>query len=304
MFIVSSQRVEDNLPLLKEAYGFVHNTFSSLGLVLEHDKSEAFHFSRAQRFSNPAIDLGFAPYGEATPLKPKPVWRYLGFFFDRKLLVREHVRFYSTKAFTTVKAFNMLGNSSRGIMALQKRLLYRTCVIPILTYGLRLWHFKGAKFQGVLKTLAKMQRVAALWITGCFRTSPTGGVESLAGLLPMHLLLRQLAEKSCLCATTFSQSHPLRPLMGDGLRGMEQAHRLGLSRSGPLSMALLRSPLVDTTVAAKNISWDEFEPFGVESRPGGRVLDLFMDRISTKRPPSAKSEDIATYEKDLNAPRS
>jgi hypothetical protein len=68
-FIVSSRKVEDNLPLLKEAYGFVHNTFSSLGLVLEHDKSEAFHFSRAQRFSNPAIDLGFAPYGEATPLK-------------------------------------------------------------------------------------------------------------------------------------------------------------------------------------------------------------------------------------------
>jgi hypothetical protein len=73
MFIVSSRKVEDNLPLLKEAYGFVHNTFSLLGLVLEHDKSEAFHFSRAQRFSNPAIDLGFAPYGEATPLKPKPV---------------------------------------------------------------------------------------------------------------------------------------------------------------------------------------------------------------------------------------
>jgi hypothetical protein len=102
-FIVSSWKVEDNLPLLKEAYGFVHNAFSSLGLVLEHDKSEAFHFSHAQRFSNPAIDLGFAPYGEATPLKPKPIWRYLGFFFDRKLLFREHVRFYSTKAFTTVK---------------------------------------------------------------------------------------------------------------------------------------------------------------------------------------------------------
>jgi hypothetical protein len=127
-FIVSSWKVEDNLLLLKEVYGFVHNAFSSLGLVLEHDKSEVFHFSRAQRFSNPAIDLGFALYSKATPLKPKPIWQYLGFFFDRKLLFREHVRFYSTKAFTTVKAFNMLGNSSRGITALQKRLLYRTCV--------------------------------------------------------------------------------------------------------------------------------------------------------------------------------
>jgi hypothetical protein len=82
---------------------------------------------------------------------------------------------------------------------------------------------------------------------------------------------------------------------------MELAHRLGLSRSGPLSMTLLQSPLVDAAAAAKSVSWDEFEPFGVESRPGGHVLDLFVDRISTKRPPSAKSEDVATYEKDLNA---
>jgi hypothetical protein len=212
----------------------------------------------------------------------------LGFFFDRKLLFREHVRFYSTKAFTTVKAFNMLGNSSRGITALQKRLLYRTCVVPILTYGLRLWHFKGAKFQGVLKTLAKTQRVAALWITGCFRTSPTGGVESLAGLLPMHLLLRWLAKKSCLRATTFSQSHPLRPLMGDGLRGTEPAHRLGLSRSGLLSTTLLHSPLVDAAVAAEGVSRDEFEPFGFESRPailpttakGGQWLPAVGETIS------------------------
>jgi hypothetical protein len=90
-FIVSSWKVEDNLPLLKEAYGFVHNAFSSLGLILEHNKSKVFHFSHVQRFSNPAIDLGFAPYDEATPLKPKPIWRYLGFFFDRKLLFQEHV---------------------------------------------------------------------------------------------------------------------------------------------------------------------------------------------------------------------
>lgn len=96
--IARSRKVEDNLPMLKEAYAFIHTAFTALGLVLEHDKSEAFHFSRAQRFSNPAIDLGFAPYTGESPLKPKVTWRYLGFFFDRKLLFKEHVRFYSTKA--------------------------------------------------------------------------------------------------------------------------------------------------------------------------------------------------------------
>jgi hypothetical protein len=97
--IAQSRRVEDNLPLLKEAYGWLFRAFESLGLVLEHDKSEVFHFSRARSFVGPAIDLGYAPYTGATSLRPKPVWRYLGFFFDRKLQFKEHARFYTTRAF-------------------------------------------------------------------------------------------------------------------------------------------------------------------------------------------------------------
>jgi hypothetical protein len=48
--IAQSRRVEDNLPLLKEAYGWLFRAFESLGLVLEHDKSEVFHFSHARSF--------------------------------------------------------------------------------------------------------------------------------------------------------------------------------------------------------------------------------------------------------------
>ena len=42
--------------------------------------------------------------------------------------------------------------------------------------------------------LATMQRKAALWILGAFRTSPTGGIEALAGLIPIHLHLKKLAK--------------------------------------------------------------------------------------------------------------
>jgi hypothetical protein len=40
--IAQSRRVEDNLPLLKEVYRWLFRAFESLGLVLEHDKSEVF----------------------------------------------------------------------------------------------------------------------------------------------------------------------------------------------------------------------------------------------------------------------
>ncbi len=42
-----------------------------------------------------------------------------------------------------------------------------------------------------MKILGQMQRKAAIWVTGAFRTSPTGGVQAIAGLLPIHLHIRE-----------------------------------------------------------------------------------------------------------------
>jgi hypothetical protein len=98
--IAQSARVEGNLALLKEAYGWLFRAFTALGLVLEHDKSEAFHFLHARSFEGPAVDLGYAPFTGDTPLRPKAIWRYLGFFFNCKLQFKKHACFYTTRAFT------------------------------------------------------------------------------------------------------------------------------------------------------------------------------------------------------------
>ncbi|KXN90269.1 hypothetical protein AN958_04577 [Leucoagaricus sp. SymC.cos] len=108
------------------------------GLVLEHNKSELFHFSCHKNDNNPPIDLGYAPYTGDFPLCPKTFWRYLGFYFNCQLTFYEHVWYYSTKAISTVHAMGMLGNSLRGLSPKQKWLLYRSCVVPIATYGFHL----------------------------------------------------------------------------------------------------------------------------------------------------------------------
>jgi len=187
------------LPELTSSYSIVSDLMASFGLVMEHDKSENFHFSRAHNDSNPELDLSAIG---APILKPKTYWQYLGFYFDRRLFFKEHVWFYSTKALTTVKAMGILGNSTRGLLPLQKRLLYRACVVSIATYGFRLWYFSGAPTKAQVSLLATMQRKAALWILGAFRTSPTGGIEALAGLIPIHLHLKKLVKRSCLRAAT------------------------------------------------------------------------------------------------------
>ena len=85
---MQSTHLSQNLPLLRvltEVYGVI------FGLVLEHDKSEVYHFSRARGELHPPIDLGFAPYMGNTSLGPKLYWGYLEFYFDHKLLFREHI---------------------------------------------------------------------------------------------------------------------------------------------------------------------------------------------------------------------
>jgi hypothetical protein len=113
-----------------------------------------------------------------TPLKPKTFWQYLGFYFGRKLTFKKHVQYYTMEALTTVMAMRMLGNSTRGLTPQFQRILYRACVLPIETYGHRLWDFDGAKVKGVLSSLTLMQQKAACWITGAFRTSPMGELKA------------------------------------------------------------------------------------------------------------------------------
>jgi hypothetical protein len=113
--IVQSDMWDKNLVKLKSAYKIVFELTQSMGLVLEHNKSEGFHFSQKHGDSNPDIDLGYAPYTEATPLHPGTTWRYLGFFFDHALTFWEHVERYTNQALTTVRAMLALGNSVCGL---------------------------------------------------------------------------------------------------------------------------------------------------------------------------------------------
>jgi hypothetical protein len=171
----------------------------------------------------PAIDLGYAPYMGTTPLCPKPVWQYLGFFFNCKLQFKEHVCFYTTRAFTQVCAMDMLGNSVRGLEPDQKRLLYRLCVVPVITYGFRLWYFKGARVKGLIKAMSQVQHTAARWICRNFHTTLGGGAECLSGLLPMHLTLHRLADRGATRMPMLAMSHPLRTILGEAMEGCHQA---------------------------------------------------------------------------------
>ncbi|KAJ2923683.1 hypothetical protein H1R20_g13407, partial [Candolleomyces eurysporus] len=276
--IVQSSEIDTNCVMLRHAYGIVFDLFTKSGLALEHNKTELFHFTRARTGFNRSLDLGYEPYTGDNPLKPKTYWRYLGFYFDRKLTFQEHVRYYSTKALTTVMAMRMLGNSTRGLSPRNKRILYRACVVPIATYGHRLWYFEGAKTKGALKTLTSMQRKAACWIIGAFRTSPTGGVESLAGLPPIRLHLHKLSQRAVFRTATLSDTHPLRSLMR-GEHAKTAAPALGASCWMSVDrQKTVRDAVTETSSKLDNLT-ETFSPCAEENTPGERLLDRYQKRV-------------------------
>ena len=109
----------------------------------------------------------------------------------------------------------LLGNLSQGISPLQKRKLYRCCILPIALYSFQLWFYNKAPVLYHMKILDKMQRRAAIWILGAFKTLPTEGMKAIAGIIPIKFHLQKLAKRSQMCPLKLPTNHIIRVLMED-----------------------------------------------------------------------------------------
>jgi len=161
-------------------------------------------------------------------LVPKDTWKYLGFIFDRKLCFHKHIDYYANKAISMVKCMKILGNSTRGLNSQQKRLLYRSCALPIALYGFQLWYYSRAPLSYPLNLLGKLQRRAATWILGAFKTSPLYGIEAITGLIPIRLHLQKLSGRSQLRGHTLPANHIIRSLLDNNPNCPFPPHNLSL----------------------------------------------------------------------------
>ena len=136
LFIAQNKSIVTLNSQLFCSYNILSKLLNKFSLIVEHSKTDIFHFNRSLRVFNP-LPLDLSAIGGPI-LKPKDLWKYLGFIFDQKLNFHQHINFYLNKAILTVKCMKLLGNSSRGINPIQKHLLYRCCVLPITLYGFQL----------------------------------------------------------------------------------------------------------------------------------------------------------------------
>ena len=263
---------------------------------MEHDKSEVFHFTWARNPPNPSINLISV---DGPILHLKPIWRYLGFFFNRKLNFHYRIHHYTTKCLSTLNAIKMLGNSSRGFLPTQKCLLYRTCIIPIALYDFQLWFFKGAPMVKNIMELKKIQWRVALWITSAFCTSPSEDIEAIAGLIPIHLHLKKLNGWYHLRYATILPSHAINSLLDKHQNRNQNQHKFSLANLTSKQKSKLKSPIKDISKRLNEIK-DEFDPFHVIFHPGLWLVDHFSDRIVFYSPESSEDKGLFTHSSKLN----
>jgi hypothetical protein len=193
-----------------------------------------------------------------------------------------------------VPTMGMLGNSFRGLSPWQKHILYRLCIIPIATYGFKLWYYSGARRKGQVAKLTKMQHHAALWITSAFRTSPVGSVGALAGLIPINLHLQKLGAQSSYRIATLSPTHPLAALVHWPRSKRVPQHWHSIARLSYNTHLRVHSLFAKAVHACCPLN-EPFDADADEARPGHHLMDVFSWRIHFEESESKEDVDQAEF---------
>ena len=278
LFISQNKSIDISNSQLFYSYNVLSGLLERCGLNIEHSKTEMFYFNRSHRTFNPSLlDLLLL---EGPILHSKNSWKYLGFIFDQKLTFHQHINFYSNKAISMVKCMKLLGNSTPGINTIQKCLLYRCCVLPIALYRFQLWFYNKAPLSYPIKILGKMQRRAAIWILGAFKTSSTEGLKAIAELIPIKLYLQKLANRSQLHSTTLPENHIIKTLMDDLLNTCYKPTSHLINTLTDHQKISLKSHLINSNNKAYGI-FSFFSPLNLEFFTSSHILDNFPDCFSS-----------------------
>jgi len=128
--------------------------------------------------------------------------------------------------------------------------------MPIVLYSFQLWYYKGAPLSHPLKKLKKIQCRVVLWIMEVFYTSPSWGVEAIAGLIPIHLYLSKVSGRHHLRIVSLPKQHALNSLLDNQHLKKAKPHCLSMDNLTSKQYQKIKSLIMDTN------SWlNEIFPF-------------------------------------------
>jgi hypothetical protein len=119
--------------------------------------------------------------------------RYLGIIFDDKLSWNAHIKHNIARAKENIIKLNAVARKNFGLPEYSHKFLYERAIIPMITYGCIVWGLALERKYNQ-KICGSLNRLAALGMTNCLRTTSTEALLIIAGLQPLeHRVLENVS---------------------------------------------------------------------------------------------------------------
>ena len=182
---------------LKSTLQTVPSLFTSIGMKIDPDKCDLMHFSnRCGDNSSPSLTSSIN--GMDVTITPPKFICWLGFYFDWKLTFNNHTKIMCARASNVMSGLSCLGNTIVGMTPQHLRLLFKTCVVPVMTYGCQLWYRPATPRITLMKRLQIVQNKGLCRIAGAFHTTPVESLSLLTFQPPIHVTIRKLCDSAAI----------------------------------------------------------------------------------------------------------
>ena len=195
-FLACSHDLNTNIFTLRKTLDTAINILTWIGMKVDPDKCDLMHFTWRKGSNalghneNPSLVTQL--YGEKITIPAPTSIHWLGFHLDHKLSFTHHVNTLSMKGNAIVSGLRVLGNTISGISPSNLRLLYKTVIIPAITYGAPLWYNPDHPNKKLVKKLEQVQHKALIQIAGGFYDSPAEALQLLTYVPPIMCTLTKL----------------------------------------------------------------------------------------------------------------
>ena len=155
-----SEFLPDNCWVLSKGLDRVVSLLGSVGMTIDPDKLDLIHFSRRPGNTIGAYFVICTVGDRRVVTEPKRVMHWLGMFFDSKLTFTEHVKIMCNRARSIINGLRCLSNTVRGLAQPHLRILYKTCVVPVMSYASAVWYRSDKRQTTLVNTLEVTQNRA------------------------------------------------------------------------------------------------------------------------------------------------
>ena len=240
-----SRSLEKNTETLAEDITSILDWGDENKVAFGREKMELLHMARGSTKSNPPVVLPGRFTIDPIPLDTRsaadittnpsetPALRWLGVWFDRRLVFKRHVSERCTKAMKVAHHIRGLANTVNGPPASMLRLAYTACIMPMALYGTEAWYggrvkppTRKRKGHGDVssgrgwhvKQIDRAFRVALRAVLPAWKTSPIASLHRDAGLPTAEQALQDALYRFAFRLQTIDKDNPIawrtKPTLG------------------------------------------------------------------------------------------